>query len=83
MNEYVDQKVLNNYAKSTISYIVLCLYLFYFAFRFNLLLSGTCSEIFPVNKMIASAQNNIACITDFVLLTNIAHIEKFLVMENK
>jgi hypothetical protein len=41
------------------------------------------SEVFPIEKLVASLEDNIASIAKLVLLTDVAHIEKFLVVLDK
>ena len=41
------------------------------------------SEVFPIEELVASLEDNIASIAKLVLLTDVAHVEEFLVMLNE
>lgn len=41
------------------------------------------SEVFPIEECVALAEDNIACVAELVLLAHVAHIEKFLVVQDK
>jgi len=38
------------------------------------------SEVFPIEELVASLEDNIASIAEFVLLTDVAHVEELLVV---
>jgi hypothetical protein len=41
------------------------------------------SEVFSIEEQVASLEDNIASIAEFVLLTNVAHVEELLVVLDK
>jgi len=41
------------------------------------------SEILSVQELVAAAENDVAGVTQLVLLTNVAHIEELLVMQDE
>ena len=41
------------------------------------------SEVFPVEELVASLEDNIASIAELVLLTDVAHVEEFLVVHDE
>lgn len=41
------------------------------------------SEVFPIEELVAPLEDNIASIAELVLLTDVAHVEEFLVMLDK
>ncbi len=38
------------------------------------------SEVFPIEELVAPLEDNIASVAELVLLTDIAHVEEFLIM---
>ena len=41
------------------------------------------SEVFPVEELVASAEDDVAGVAELILLSHVAHVEEFLVVQDE